>query len=72
VKPLLNPLFLGNLELKNGFIVAPMTTYSSLDSGIISPDELPYLARRAQGGFEAIMTSASYVHPSGKAFTGQR
>ncbi len=48
-----------------------MTTYSSLDNGIISPDELPYLARRAQGGFGAIMTAACYVHLSGKAFTGQ-
>ncbi len=69
--PLLNPITLGNLELKNGFIVAPMTTYSSLDNGVISPDELPYLARRAQGGFGAIMTAACYIHPSGKAFTGQ-
>ena len=71
MKPLLNQTTLGNLELKNGFIVAPMTTYSSLDNGFISPDELPYLARRAQGGFGAVMTAACYVHPSGKAFTGQ-
>ncbi len=71
LKPLLSPINLNNLELKNGFIVAPMTTYSSLDNGTISPDELPYLARRAQGGFGAIMTAACYVHPSGKAFTGQ-
>lgn len=71
MKHLLNPIALGNLELKNGFIVAPMTTYSSLESGIISPDELPYLARRAHGGFGAIMTAACYVHPSGRAFTGQ-
>ncbi len=67
----MSPISLKNLELKNGFIVAPMTTYSSLDNGIISPDELPYLARRAQGGFGAIMTAACYVHPSGKAFKGQ-
>ena len=71
LKPLISPISLNNLELKNGFIVAPMTTYSSLDNGIISPNELPYLARRAQGGFGAIMTAACYVHPSGKAFTGQ-
>ncbi len=71
MKPLLDPIRLNNLELKNGFIVAPMTTYSSLDNGCISPDELPYLARRAQGGFGAIMTAACYVHSSGKAFTGQ-
>jgi 2,4-dienoyl-CoA reductase-like NADH-dependent reductase (Old Yellow Enzyme family) len=71
LKPLLCPISLGNLALPNGFIVAPMTTYSSLEDGTISPDELPYLARRAEGGFGAIMTAACYVHPSGKAFTGQ-
>ena len=69
--PLLSPISLGNLNLKNGFIVAPMTTYGSLPNGIISPDEIPYLARRAEGGFGAVMTAACYVHPSGKAFNGQ-
>jgi 2,4-dienoyl-CoA reductase-like NADH-dependent reductase (Old Yellow Enzyme family) len=48
-----------------------MTTYSSLESGIISPDELPYLARRAEGGFGAIVTAACYISPAGKAFNGQ-
>ena len=48
-----------------------MTTYASQPNGIISDDELPYLGRRAQGGFGAIMTAACYVHPSGKAFKGQ-
>jgi 2,4-dienoyl-CoA reductase-like NADH-dependent reductase (Old Yellow Enzyme family) len=71
LKPLLDPTSLGNLHLKNGFFVAPMTTYSSIDDGTIAPDELPYLARRAQGGFGAIITAACYVHASGKAFQGQ-
>ncbi|MBS1727070.1 MAG: tRNA-dihydrouridine synthase [Armatimonadetes bacterium] len=71
MKPLLAPVRLGSLELKNGFIVAPMTTYSSRDDGIIADDEIPYLARRAEGGFAAVMTAACYVHPSGKAFSGQ-
>lgn len=71
MKPLLSAIRLGKLELKNGFIVAPMTTYSSQPNGIISDDEIPYLARRAKGGFAAIMTAACYVHPSGRAFPGQ-
>ena len=69
--PLLAPLSLGKLRLKNGLIVAPMTTYCSQDNGVIADDELPYLARRAQGGFGAVMTAACYAHPSGKAFRGQ-
>jgi 2,4-dienoyl-CoA reductase-like NADH-dependent reductase (Old Yellow Enzyme family) len=48
-----------------------MTTYSSLPNGDISPDELPYLRRRAEGGFGIVMTAACCVHPSGWAFEGQ-
>ncbi len=59
------------LKLRNRFVVAPMTTYSSQEDGNISPDELPYLARRAQGGFGMVMTAACAVHPRGKAFDGQ-
>lgn len=50
-------------------VLAPMTTYSSLPSGHISPDELPYL--EARGSFDWIMTAACCVHPSGWAFRGQ-
>lgn len=71
MKPLLSATTLGRLELKNGFLVAPMTTYSSQDDGIISEDEIPYLARRGAGGFGGIVTACAYVHPSGKAFKGQ-
>ncbi|MEQ1823716.1 MAG: NADH-dependent flavin oxidoreductase [Fimbriimonadaceae bacterium] len=59
------------LRLRNRLVVAPMTTYSSLENGNISPDELPYLARRAEGGFGMVMTAACAVHPRGKAFDGQ-
>ncbi len=56
---------------RNPFVVAPMTTYSSLPDGQISPDELPYLHRRAAGGFGIVMTAACCVHPTGWAFRGQ-
>ena len=69
--PLLSPISLGNLHLPNGFIVAPMTTYGSQPDGQIGDDEIPYLARRAEGGFGGVMTAACYVHPSGKAFLDQ-
>ncbi len=62
---------LGQLELTNEFVVAPMTTYSSHDDGIIADDELDYLARRGEGGFGTIITAACYVTPAGKAFKGQ-
>lgn len=57
--------------LKNRLVVAPMTTWSSYEDGTIREDELPYLERRARGGFGMVMTAACYVHPSGHAFDGQ-
>ena len=65
------PFKLGNLELKNRLVVAPMTTYSSRPDGVIADDEIPYLRRRAEGGFGMVMTAACAVHPRGKAFDGQ-
>lgn len=55
----------------NRLVVAPMTTYSSQPDGVIAEDEIPYLKRRAQGGFGLVMTAACCVHPSGHAFDGQ-
>lgn len=67
-----DPISLSNgLELKNRLVVAPMTTYSSYEDGRIREDEIPYLRRRAEGGFGMIMTAACAVHPRGKAFDGQ-
>ncbi len=56
---------------KNPWVLAPMTTYSSLPNGDLSPDEEPYLQRRAKGGFGTVITAACAVHPSGRAFEGQ-
>ena len=67
-----DPLALrGGLELANRFVVAPMTTYASRPDAHLADDEVPYLHRRAKGGFGAVMTAACCVHPRGKAFHGQ-
>lgn len=55
----------------NPYVLAPMTTYSSQPDGVLAPDEEPYLARRARGGFGTVVTAACAVHHSGKAFVGQ-
>ncbi len=60
-----------SFQPKNPYVLAPMTTYSSLPDGHLSPDEEPYLERRARGEFGTVITAACAVHPSGKAFTGQ-
>ncbi|RYG39747.1 NADH:flavin oxidoreductase, partial [bacterium] len=55
----------------NPYVLAPMTTYSSQPDGVLSPDEEPYLERRAKAGYGTVTTAACAVHPSGKAFVGQ-
>lgn len=66
-----DPIQLGRWTSPNRLVVAPMTTYSSRPDGVIADDEIPYLARRAEGGFGVVMTAACAVHPRGKAFDGQ-
>ena len=66
-----NPASIGGVDFKNRLVLAPMTTYSSHLDGVISEDELPYLAARAEGGFGTVMTAACCVHRSGHAFRGQ-
>lgn len=67
----LEPFEKGPIKLRNRFVLAPMTTYSSQMNGEISEDELPWLERRAKGGFAIVMTACSYVESTGKAFAGQ-
>ncbi|WP_439814222.1 NADH:flavin oxidoreductase [Zavarzinia sp. CC-PAN008] len=57
--------------MANRIALAPMTTDQALPDGTLPPDELRWIARRAQGGFGLVMTSASYVQPNGKAGGGQ-
>lgn len=66
-----DPISFPGLKLRNRLWVAPMTTYSSHEDGSISEAEIGYLARRAAGGFGAVVTAACYVHKSGHAFPGQ-
>lgn len=65
--PFVTPL----LSLKNRLVLAPMTTYSSHENGVIRDTELTYLERRAKAGFGMTMTAACYVHKTGHAFPGQ-
>ncbi len=69
---LFTPLSLpsGGITLRNRLVLAPMTTWSSLPSGEIAPDELEYLRARSRG-YGLVTTAACYVHPRGKAFDGQ-
>jgi 2,4-dienoyl-CoA reductase-like NADH-dependent reductase (Old Yellow Enzyme family) len=65
------PFNSARLVLPNRLVMAPMTTYSSYESGEIHPEEVEFLRNRGAAGFAIVMTAACFVHPSGKAFDGQ-
>ncbi|MBL3398248.1 NADH-dependent flavin oxidoreductase [Staphylococcus pasteuri] len=58
------------VELKNRFVLAPLTHVSSNDDGTISDVELPYIEKRSKDVGLAI-NAASNVNDVGKAFPGQ-
>ncbi|WP_329903964.1 NADH-dependent flavin oxidoreductase [Porphyromonas pogonae] len=58
------------IELKNRIVMAPMTTFSGHDDGMVSDEELEYYKERAATA-GLILPACAYIHPGGKAFTGQ-
>ncbi len=69
---LYDPLsFKSGQQMKNRFMLAPLTNLQSHDDGTLSNDEFEWLTLRAKGGFGLTMTCAAYVQDIGKGFPGQ-
>ena len=64
-------IFRSGLEMKNRFMLAPLTNTQSHEDGSLSDDELNWLTKRAHGGFGITMSCASHVQEQGKGFPGQ-
>ncbi len=58
-------------DMKNRFMLAPLTNCQSHDDGRLSDDEYRWLTMRAQGGFGLTMTAAAHVQAVGRGFPGQ-
>ena len=66
---LLNSLkFSSGLEMKNRFMLAPLTNCQSHDDGVLSDEEFNWLTMRADGGFGLTMTCAAHVQAIGQGF----
>ncbi|MFD1063904.1 NADH:flavin oxidoreductase [Winogradskyella litorisediminis] len=63
--------FKNGAQMKNRFMLAPMTNTQSHEDGKLSDDEYNWLTMRAKGGFGLTMTCASHVQFIGKGFPGQ-
>ncbi|MCD8914330.1 NADH-dependent flavin oxidoreductase [Staphylococcus simulans] len=70
-EPLFSPYTLPNgVEIRNRFVLAPLTHISSNDDGTIADVELPYMEKRSKDVGISI-SAASNVTDIGKAFPGQ-
>ena len=58
-------------DMKNRFILAPLTNTQSHDDGVLSDEEFNWLTMRSDGGFGLTMTCASHVQAVGQGFPGQ-
>ena len=65
----LQPIRLGNLELRNRLIVPPMVTYLSAPDGTVTNELIAYAKARAAGGFGLYILEATYVDPAGRGFS---
>lgn len=63
--------FASGKEMKNAFMLAPLTNMQSHDDGTLGEDEYNWLTKRAEGGFGLTMTCAAFATKSGKGFSGQ-
>ena len=64
-------IFESGQEMKNRFMLAPLTNTQSHKDGTLSDDEYNWLTKRAEGGFGITMSCASHVQEIGKGFPGQ-
>ncbi len=62
---LLSPIKIGDVELKNRIVQAPISNHMS--SGAFVPREEAFNVARAKGGTGLIIIGASFVHPSGSS-----
>src|SRR5258706_1831839 len=65
-KPLFLPYQLGNIELNNRLVMAPMTRSRALEHNVPNPIAATYYAQRASAGL--IVTEATQVSPQGVGY----
>lgn len=66
--PLLQPIKIGTLEIKNRLAVAPMVTVYCDSDGMATERYIAYHEARAKGGWGLIITEDYAVDPAGRGF----
>ena len=65
-KAMFQPIEIGNMTVKNRFVVPPMGHNFANTDGTMSEQSEAYYAERAKGGFGLITIEATVVHPDAK------
>ena len=65
-KAMFQPIEIGNMTVKNRFVVPPMGNNFANTDGAMSEQSAAYYAERAKGGFGLITIEATVVHPDAK------
>ena len=69
---LFQPLTFNNgATLPNRLVLAPMTHWASHEDGTASEAEIDFVASRSKG-LGMVISAATTVHPTGRAFDGER
>lgn len=67
----LSPIQIGNLEIKNRYVVPAMGTHLGEPNGHVSERTIDYYVTRVKGGYGLIFTEFTSVDPEGYAMPGQ-
>lgn len=61
--PLFKPFYIGNVEIKNRFLMGPMgmAWHNDSETGAYTDEAIAYFTERAKGGFGAILTGVQLV-----------
>jgi 2,4-dienoyl-CoA reductase-like NADH-dependent reductase (Old Yellow Enzyme family) len=70
LKHMFAPVQIGNLKIKNRFMVSPMVMNYCTSDGRATETYIAYHEERAKGGWGLIVTEDYAVDPAGKAFVG--
>ena len=65
-RAMFQPIEIGNMTVKNRFVVPPMGNNFANTDGTMSEQSAAYYAERAKGGFGLITIEATVVHPDAK------
>jgi 2,4-dienoyl-CoA reductase-like NADH-dependent reductase (Old Yellow Enzyme family)/thioredoxin reductase len=68
---LLQPIKIGEMELENRFVMAPMVTNFASEDGFVTERLKAYYRARAKGGVGLIIVEAAFVDPSGKGYPNE-